>query len=1843
LAEPKFNIYEIEDTATGQIYELEAPEGTTEDQLSAFIAAQNQAQSPEEQGVVPQAEQPQVAAPSGVQVGEGVAGQAPAMQERETETLAVQSVDAGANMEWMDPEAKATVDKMMQNRPRQEVVDYINAHAREKGKFEVGLGGTQEQYDAYQQSIAQGAAPVETGYEQTKLSDLGFNDAEVQEAPAEGEMGFFEQMGAAMSQSAQEGFGGVAGRNLFDLFDSYNGDVRKAFPDISDEQVEDLTDYVVAMSQKDLIAANEIRNKNSDWLPWLSGQLLGSGSPIDAFIPGGGKFISQMAKGAIGNAVEDVAVQGANVYQGVQDGYRPEQTVMAAGLGAGIGGLTGSVGTVATNRRVAREIAQERAMAKNPLGENAAIKEPSSRKGSKAYKAELTEAGDAIAAHVGELKKDWTNTPDIEILDDFTGIDADNNAIGVYREDGSVALNSAAILREAKKRNTTPEAIASAVTFHESLGHYGLAQKFGEDLDFMMERFYENGNLDFKQRVDEYRAKNPEDGLALSVEEVLAGMSEKGRMPVKYMDELKNKIKDFARRTGLKDFKYSTREIEAVLGMAHAAVINGKRVDVVSNNFGFKNMMTGTKGNMKVDADGYDQLPDGYYEAMVRATQGEDYGPSSQVRKDTGWFVGPDDKWRMEVDDSNANYNLDFSDAPEEGFSLAEVIDHPALFDMYPNLQKIRVVREAVPKDTKKRYQGWFDDETNTINITPYAENPKGTLLHEIQHWIQDKEGFSRGGNTESALRGMPDKKLETVAGKVAKYHLREARKNQIDGDAYLAAVKDPLFIEFGKATQLWRKEGNKDYRSPEALAAQDAKYKAQDALALKYLGSEKIRKAPEADQHQFYRLLLAAENDKGAKYGLEKEAKYAHDRAIRELKKSQTVTTAKGNPDQLRKVLNDNEHLPWQAYEHMFGEVEARDTSNRRTLSDRERKLSDPYSSETRKGIEPNDYIFTDGLGPQEGRSADMQSDLTREVRGLNNARAEKQRKALEANSNTLKRDRWAQKATEGERAGKYMMPNTTVVDADGNPKAVYHGTSKDAGFKNFKVGPRGSWFTEDPDIASSYSIENDSKRLVPDPNGQNPWSLKEKNNSARVASVYLNIENPKVLTSQDLSSEVMARGGESYARGEAAYFRELKAEGFDGVKVESHAGGPTTWVVLDKPSQIVSATNPKGGGKYMKPGRYDPLDAEDLTADELFESQNALGILQDLTANQERISLTDQEMRAEAELRGFTAQNFLKTQPKQAGDISRRLIMYDIAADKMNTKITKLYAKLQDGTADANTAGEYAKTLFRFEELATRMFGEQSEVGRALRTIQSLSYTKNKLEGMKQQLSGLDEKGLTEFLSDPANFDKFAREIQGQLAETKAKVEQSKVSKFAINALNLPRAIMSSMDLSAPLRQGIFFIGRKQFWTNIPKMFQYAMSEDLYKNLMLEIAQRPNYDLMVKNNLSFSSMDGKLKNREEDFMTEWADYIPGIRQSNRAYAGFLNKVRADVFDDLVDKFEKTGMDMDDGKMLKDLAGFINNATGRGDLGKYLRGAAPALNTMFFSPRLIASRVQMLNPIYYARLSPPVRSQAMLSAMSFGAIAMTVMSLLEFGGATVEGDPRSTDFGKVKFGDTRYDILGGFGQYITLGARMYSKSTVGQMGQEQELNNPKDFGGKTRGEVTGKFLTNKFAPVTSYLWAWYEGENAVGDPFVAQDEAFNRMLPMFLSDYNDMAEKYGPLEGTAKSIPGVFGVGFQDYKPFALDAEKEILAPDTFEDNDLEDGDYGDMTVADGKVTVAPEIAQEWQERLNGYIQGWMKEEMSDPAWEGLTDKEKADIIAGVRKESKERAREDIKEKLGV
>lgn len=384
-------------------------------------------------------------------------------------------------------------------------------------------------------------------------------------------------------------------------------------------------------------------------------------------------------------------------------------------------------------------------------------------------------------------------------------------------------------------------------------------------------------------------------------------------------------------------------------------------------------------------------------------------------------------------------------------------------------------------------------------------------------------------------------------------------------------------------------------------------------------------------------------------------------------------------------------------------------------------------------------------------------------------------------------------------------------------------------------------------------------------------------------------------------------------------------------------------------------------------------------------------------------------------------------------------------------------------------------------------------------------------------------------------------------------------KVMANAGEAINLPRAIMATGDLSAPLRQGVFLIGRPKQW--IPAfrdMFKYAFSEDAYQGLQDDIQARPTYPLMREYNLGITNMDNpSLTGREEAFMSNLGEKIPVFgpvaRGSNRAYAGFLTKLRADTFDDLLKSAQESGAVnvnesgvLSDPKVVSDIASFVNNATGRGNLGEIplfgsaLQKSQVALNGALFSPRLMASRLNLLNPVYYTQLDPFVRKEALKSLLTFGGTALTIAGLSKLAGADVGTDPRSADFGKIKVGDTRYDPWGGFQQYIVAASRLLSGQMVSST-TGREFNLGEGYKPTTRMDIIKRFFESKESPIASFVTSLLEGKTATGEDVKLPVEIIDRFIPMVWQDTFDLMKERG-LAGLPMSLPALFGVGVQTY-----------------------------------------------------------------------------------------------------
>jgi hypothetical protein len=109
---------------------------------------------------------------------------------------------------------------------------------------------------------------------------------------------------------------------------------------------------------------------------------------------------------------------------------------------------------------------------------------------------------------------------------------------------------------------------------------------------------------------------------------------------------------------------------------------------------------------------------------------------------------------RVEADVNRLNSILESGD-----YKLGDILEHKNLYKNYPSLKDVSVQIDS----TIKPGNGSFDASTKTITLSPNVFSQKSTLLHEIQHAIQEIEGFASGGSPRGILAdqlGKDGKKL---------------------------------------------------------------------------------------------------------------------------------------------------------------------------------------------------------------------------------------------------------------------------------------------------------------------------------------------------------------------------------------------------------------------------------------------------------------------------------------------------------------------------------------------------------------------------------------------------------------------------------------------------------------------------------------------------------------------------------------------------------------------------------------------------------------------------------------------------------------------------------------------------------------------------------------------------------------------------------------------------------------------------------------------------------------------------------------------------------------------------
>nr|DAF21599.1 MAG TPA: Large polyvalent protein associated domain 23 [Caudoviricetes sp.] len=208
------------------------------------------------------------------------------------------------------------------------------------------------------------------------------------------------------------------------------------------------------------------------------------------------------------------------------------------------------------------------------------------------------------------------------------------------------------------------------------------------------------------------------------------------------------------------------KELEDFSKMVVTEIVGEKPLQSSKSMFDFLNkiipqfQIVGKKGIQNFnDAEKIEKL-------KIAIQMKEEGFSEQQIWLETGWQHFKDG-WKTEIEDGQLkNIILDFS-KNKEGFSknvaettLSEIYENDNLYNLYPSLKDLKVVfyqEDGVSENDNS--DAFVEDGILYLNFNSYEGANKNNkdayieaenlVVHEIQHLIQQIEGFERGGSAE--------------------------------------------------------------------------------------------------------------------------------------------------------------------------------------------------------------------------------------------------------------------------------------------------------------------------------------------------------------------------------------------------------------------------------------------------------------------------------------------------------------------------------------------------------------------------------------------------------------------------------------------------------------------------------------------------------------------------------------------------------------------------------------------------------------------------------------------------------------------------------------------------------------------------------------------------------------------------------------------------------------------------------------------------------------------------------------------------------------------------------------
>ena len=183
-----------------------------------------------------------------------------------------------------------------------------------------------------------------------------------------------------------------------------------------------------------------------------------------------------------------------------------------------------------------------------------------------------------------------------------------------------------------------------------------------------------------------------------------------------------------------------------------------------------RNMFVGEKG--ATEADKAEEVSTRLDNLSVARGMEEAKKDAKTIKMATGWERGSDGKWRYETSDIKPKPFEEWMD--KKNLKLGDIIDSDSgLFEMYPKLKDFKVTRGKGKSTNAAIYTGLGKIEINFSKFKPYMSIPSNrekidgilhrVINHEIQHAIQDSEGFAQGVSPNAFRPDAPIGKLREM------------------------------------------------------------------------------------------------------------------------------------------------------------------------------------------------------------------------------------------------------------------------------------------------------------------------------------------------------------------------------------------------------------------------------------------------------------------------------------------------------------------------------------------------------------------------------------------------------------------------------------------------------------------------------------------------------------------------------------------------------------------------------------------------------------------------------------------------------------------------------------------------------------------------------------------------------------------------------------------------------------------------------------------------------------------------------------------------------------------------